>query len=455
MMSRRMIVRCALIVALAMAAEGCGQKNFLPNPFKSKTTKGYQGKGKRIPVLDQSRSLEPSAALKGIDFALPPAQPIAAWPTPAGPGGEVDHVQAADAFEVAWRKKVGAGASRQTHILAPPVIADGLIFTLDGEATVSARSVSSGDEVWKENLRPRNRRDREAYGGGVAYAGGTVYVASGFRFVAALDAKTGKEKWRTQTQSPLHTAPNVADGRVFVTDVEDQLFAFDAATGTVNWNYQALEEPARIRAASSPTVSGEVVVAPFASGEVVAMRTTNGSVLWMDTLSFTNRNNALSEIRDIAGRPVVYRGDVFAGSHSGVFGAITLRDGQRRWDLPITSITTPWAAGDVVYVVDQSGQVLAIARDSGQIYWSVKLNADVQKGKKVKKIKNPPVWSGVILASNRLVLVNSSGLAVTLNPKTGAKLGELKLGGPAYMTPVAAGGRLYVLTDKADLVAIR
>jgi outer membrane protein assembly factor BamB len=241
----------------------------------------------------------------------------------------------------------------------------------------------------------------------------------------------------------------VVDGRVFVVDVEDQLFTLDAATGNQVWNYQALQEPARVISASSPAIDGEVVVAPFASGEVIAFRTVNGNPLWQDTLSFTSRNNALSEIRDIAGRPVIYRGDVFAGSHSGMFGAISLRDGQRRWDLPIATITTPLPAGDVVYVTDQAGQVICIARESGQVFWTVDLNAGAEKR------KDRAVWSGPLLASNRLILVSSRGEAVALNPKNGQRMKTLKLGSPAFLSPIAAGNLVYVLTEDADLVAIR
>ena len=143
------------------------------------------------------------------------------------------------------------------------------------------------------------------------YANGLVYVASGFRFVTALDAATGAVRWRTAMASPVHGAPNVVGGRVFVVNVENELFALDAANGDIVWNYQALEEPARILAASTPAVSGDVVVAPFSSGELVALRVQNGTMLWTDTLAFTNRLNALSEVRDIPGRPVIYRGDVF------------------------------------------------------------------------------------------------------------------------------------------------
>jgi len=62
----------------------------------------------------------------------------------------------------------------------------------------------------------------------------------------------------------------------------------------------------RFRLTSTGRVTG------FASGELVAQRAPNGNDLWTQALSQSNRNNALSEIRDIAGRPVIYRGDVLA-----------------------------------------------------------------------------------------------------------------------------------------------
>ncbi len=60
---------------------------------------------------------------------------------------------------------------------------------------------------------------------------------------------------------------------------------------------------------------------------------------------------ALSELDDIAGRPVVDRGLVFAISHSGVMVAINLNSGDRVWSRDIGGIQTPWVAGDWVYVM--------------------------------------------------------------------------------------------------------
>jgi len=450
MIAPRTFARCAAILLLSTSVTACAGIR-MPSIFGGGGSRTeYQGSGTRIPVLPQSEALEPSAALKGVDFALPQAQSHADWPLPGGNAEQsVDHAAAAANFQVAWRRNVGQGEARGHHVTASPVVADGRIYTMDGEALITASDARTGAEVWRRDLAPRRGRDREAYGGGVAYADGVLYVSSGFRFITALDAATGAVKWRTATPSPIHGAPNVADGRVYAVDVEDELYAFDVTDGSILWNFQALEEPARVIAASSPAISGEVVVAPFASGELTAFRTVNGNPLWSETLTFTNRNNALSEIRDIPGRPVIYRGDVFAGSHSGMFGAVSLRDGQRRWDLPIATIATPLPAGDVVYVMSQAGALYCIARGSGQIYWTVDLNAGIEKR------KDRAVWSGPMLASDRLILVSSEGEAVALNPKTGERMSSLKLGSGASMSPIAAGGTVYVLTDEAELVAIR
>ena len=170
-----------------------------------------------------------------------------------------------------------------------------------------------------------------------------------------LDARTGAIGWRSSVEAPLHSAPTVYGGRVFVSDVNDEMLAFDTTTGVQDWTYQALTEPARILAASSAAVDNETVVASFASGELVALRAANGNELWNASLSKASRTNALSEIRDIAGRPVIYKTDVFAVSHSDVFAAVDLRTGVARWTLPVSATTTPWVSGDVAYVVDQAG----------------------------------------------------------------------------------------------------
>jgi outer membrane protein assembly factor BamB len=154
---------------------------------------------------------------------------------------------------------------------------------------------------------------------------------------------------------------------------------------------------------------------------------------------------------------VIYKGDVFAISHADVMADTDLRTGEPHWTLPLSGITTPWPAGDAVFAIDQTGQVVAASRESGQLYWMTDLNApqpSKKKGGKPSK-RSREVWSSPILANNRLISVSDKGYAVAINAKTGAVEQRLKLGDDTLIGPIAAGGMIYVVSQKAELIALR
>ena len=461
MSSTRRFKLAVVLLAAALATSGCSTVNRF-NPFnRDKGAQEKASEGERISIIAADEQVAPAEGLKGADFFLPAPEALAEWPLPGGtPEQSVAHVEAAPNLSVAWRRGFGEASKRGRNITAPPVMAAGKVFVMDGEATVSAFDAQGGGQAWRVDLRPDNKRDKEAFGGGLAYADGKLYVTSGYRFVARLDAASGRVEWKKTTEQPIHAAPTVAAGRVMAVAVDNTLLTYDAANGEPGWTYQALTEPARILAASSPAVAGDTVVASFGSGELVALRVANGNDLWSETLSRANRSNALSEIRDIPGRPVIYQGDVYAVSHSGVFAATDLRTGAPRWSLPIAGITTPWVSGDVVYVVSRTGQVICVARESGQVYWIKDLNEGQPATKKrffglggTKSVR--PVWSSPLLASNRLIVGSSTGRVVALNAKTGEIEKSLDVGAPVLIGPIAANGTIFIATDKAQLVALR
>lgn len=463
MTSMRRTRLLALFLVASVAVSGCSTVSRF-NPF-NKSDDGPQetaSEGERIAIVAADQTLEVAEALKGADFFLPTPEAVTAWPLPGGtPEQAVGHPEAGGSLSIAWKRGFGEGSGRGAHVTAPPVAAGGKIYVMDGEATVTAFDAQSGSQVWKTDLRPQSKRDKEAFGGGLAVVDGKLYVTSGYRFAAQVNADTGAVIWRTTTEQPIHAAPTVSGGRVFAVSVDNTLVTFDAATGAAGWTYQALSESARILAASSPAVSGDTVVASFGSGELVALRAANGNDLWSEALSRANRNNALSEIRDIPGRPVIYQGDVFAVSHSGVFSATDLRTGQARWSLPVTGITSPWPAGDVVYVVSKSGEVICAARESGQIYWITDLGKGREKqggglwGLGKKHFSTRPIWSSPLLASNRVIVAGSTGELVALNAKTGAVEKTVNLGSSTLIGPIAVNGSVYVATDEAQLIALR
>ena len=250
----------AALLAVSLATAGCIH---VPNPFHrapGAVKHKYTGKGERIPLAAYNETLHAADALKGQDFYLPPPVTMTDWPLPGGtPEQSVPHVDAGHDFAIAWRHSFGRASGRAWHVTAPPIVADGRIYVMDGAADVSAFDAKDGRELWRDDVAAvaKTKRDREGFGGGLAYDQGKVFVTSGYRFVAALDAGTGKVIWRQATDSPVHAAPTVAAGRVLAESTDDNLLTFDETTGMPGWSYQALTEPARILAATSPAVSGD------------------------------------------------------------------------------------------------------------------------------------------------------------------------------------------------------
>jgi outer membrane protein assembly factor BamB len=471
------------VMGLAAALTSCASaRRILPFGLgQDDTPQATASAGERVSILSFEQTLTPSAALSGRDFFVPGPVAITAWPMAGGTAeNSVDHSIAAANFEIAWRRGIGRGSSRTTQVMAPPVAADGRIYVMDGESTVTAVDAGTGEVVWRRNVKPDGREAaggvavfglpvplvgsgggalEGGFGGGLAFSGGRLIVASGYRTVSALNAANGEVVWTQPVDVPIHSAPTVAGGRVLVIDVDNQIIALNAQTGVQSWSYRGIVEPARVMRASSPAISGDTVIAPFSSGEVVALRASNGQPVWNQVLSRTSRTSALSEIRDIAGRPVISRGFVYAVGHSGVMQAMDIRTGQPRWSVPIAGVNAPLPVGDVVYVVSKNGELTVVNRDTGAVYWTRNLNEGRvrQEGGVLgfwdRTVR--PEWSGPILASNRLVLVNSEGEAVAFDPKTGALMATLRLGGAAYLAPIAYNGALYVLTDNGDLVSIR
>lgn len=406
----------------------------------------------RVSILTFEQALTPDPELQARQIVVPAPSPSGDWPQPGGSADNAPiNVQGEASLRVDYRHSVGAGSSRRERLAAPPVVADGRIYVIDADHVVRAFDLERGREVWSRRLRPEDSRDRRALGGGLTFGDGKVFVTAGYGFAVALDAASGQELWRTRANAPFHAAPTFGGGRVYAVTNDSELIAFDAGTGEVQWTHQAIAEPARILAASSPAVSGDTVIAPFASGEVIALLASNGRRLWVDSLSRSGRLTSLSAINDIAGRPVVANGVVYAASHSGILAAIDLRTGQRVWSRPFASTQTPWLAGDVLYAVGSDGELAAFDKETGNVFWVRQLRRFEEEDERKGRIS----WTGPIMVGGRLILASSLGEVIAVAPTNGEVVGEGRVGDPVFIPPIAAQGRIFLVTDDAQLVALR
>jgi outer membrane protein assembly factor BamB len=108
-------------------------------------------------------------------------------------------------------------------------------------------------------------------------------------------------------------------------------------------------------------------------------------------------------------------------------------------------------AGEWVFVVTDEGQLLAVNRATGRIKWKTQLRRYRDQNDK----KGMVSWVGPVLAGGRLVLANSRGELVNVDPLTGAVQSTVETGMPVSLPLAVANNTLYVLHDEGRLTAWR
>ena len=407
--------------------------------------------GERISVLGLDRRLLPDPEAAKVPVTLPRPVVNADWPEPGGyPNHAMYHLSLPAQLGRAWSKSIGDGSERYRRVMSQPVVANHVVYAMDGGTQVSALDAASGSAKWQVDLKPENERGN-GFGGGPCFWGNRLFVATGYGQVVALDPGSGTEIWRKSVGAPVHAPPTASDGRVFAVTVENQLAVLAADDGRQLWTHNGIPEVAGLLGGASPTVEGEIVLAAYNSGELFALRVENGRALWSDSLAATRAVDPVSGLADIRGRPVIDRNRVFAVSHSGRMAAIDLRRGDRVWEQEIASSSGPWVAGDFVYVLANDNELVCLTRDAGKVRWVSQL----LKYENPEKKRDPIRWAGPVLGGDRLIVVSSDGSAVSISPYTGEPLGRQDLPGGGYLGPVIADNTLYLLTDDANLSAYR
>jgi len=422
--------------------------------------------GQRIAVLSSQTSVEVDPALADVPIVLPGPQANVDWAQRGGNAAKsLSHVAIGNSLGRAWIANIGRGSEPRQRLGSGPVVGGGRVYTIDTLAVVRAFDASTGAAVWRKEVG--EAKDRRGgiepffgestgafgllFGGGVSFDEGRVYATSGLGDVEAIDAATGALIWRVRPGGPLRGAPTIANNNVYVISQDNQIFALDPADGKLRWQGGGTFEVSGVFGAASPAAGAGTVVAGFSSGELNAYRYENGRVVWQDALARTSISTAVATISDIDASPVIDNGRVYAVGQGGRMVALELNTGQRVWEINIAGISTPWVAGEWVFVVTDQGQLMAIARATGRVKWMTQLRRYRDEDDK----KGTVTWVGPILAGGRLILANSRGELINVNPLDGTVQSTVETGMRVTLPMAVANNTLYVLHDEGRLTAWR
>jgi outer membrane protein assembly factor BamB len=446
------------VVALSLLG-GCGLINGKGKP-KTPTV------GERISVLTSEASIEVDPALADVAVTLPPPVANTEWVQPGGNASKsMGHVAAGTQLGRAWSVDIGTRSTDRNRLGAAPVVGGGRVYTIDTTGTVRAFNEQSGGRVWSRQVGDAKESRGGLslwtgeftgnygllFGGGVSYSNGRVYATNGMGDVAAMNAETGELIWRVRPGGPLRDAPTIANDNVYVIAQDNQLFALNPENGAIRWQAAGSLELAGVFGVAAPAAAQGTVVAGYSSGELSAYRYENGRGLWQDVLARTSISTVVGTLSDIDADPVIDGGRVYAIGQGGRMVALELNTGQRIWEINAAGISTPWVAGEWIFVVTDQAQLLCIARSSGKVRWMTQL----QRYRDEDDRQGPVQWVGPVLAGGRLILANSLGHLVNVSPTDGAVQSTAKTGNEIRLAPVVANSTLFILSEEGKLSAWR
>ena len=441
---KRTFLTVTLLASVSLALSGCGifRKGAPKTPVV----------GDRVAVLTSELNVQADPALASEVIVLPEAVANTEWAQSGGnPSKSMGHVALGQTLGNAFTVSIGQGSSTTARLASSPVVAGGRVFTIDTNATVRAFDGQTGREVWRTRFGTEKGNDAALYGGGVAFDGGRVYATNGLGYVAALDATNGGVVWQVRPGGPLRGEPTIAGDAVYVMSQDNQIYSLKTADGTTNWSNAAALEIAGVFGTAAPSYASGTVVAGFSSGELNAYRYENGRLVWQDALQRTSITTSVSSISDIDADPVIDRGQVIALGQGGRMVALELNTGQRTWEINVAGISTPWVAGDWVFVVTDQAQLLAVRRTDGKIKWINQL----PQFQKEKSKRGLITYVGPVLAGGRLIVAGSNGVLVNVDPTNGSFQSQTNVNAGISLQPVVANSTLYVLDDDGRLHAFR
>jgi quinohemoprotein ethanol dehydrogenase len=151
-------------------------------------------------------------------------------------------------LKLAWHYDLEPGYTPTT-----PLMAEGKVFITSGHSKIRAFEAASGKLLWEFDGGTRQRATSAlgmSWGNkGIAYSNGHVFLVTTDGYVISLDAKTGKEAWRTYDYpdaAPRNSngPPRVFGGKVIVgfggADISPArgfVSAYDEATGKLAWRF--------------------------------------------------------------------------------------------------------------------------------------------------------------------------------------------------------------------------
>ena len=280
-----------------------------------------------------------------------------------------------------WKIEVGLG-------YATPLVVGNRVYLFSrqgGDEVMSAFDAESGEVLWRTAYpAPFTMHSAAAqHGAGPkstpVFSDGRLFAIGMTGIVTAFDAMSGTQEWQKlgSSEVPLYTthafSPVVEGGTViFHVGGEDQgaLTGYDVGSGDVKWSWDG-DAPGY----GSPivaTLGGVRQLVTITKGKLVGLDVATGQLLWERPFVSSNSTNSIT--------PVLYGQTVIVWGHGGSTTAVSVARQSGEWVAETVwenadingRMSNAVLSGDVMFGLTSrnSGQYFAVEAETGQVLWT-------------------------------------------------------------------------------------
>lgn len=343
-----------------------------------------------------------------------------------------------------WEKSVGDGVGDFYSNLHPAWQGD-TVYAADRYGIVEALDAATGKQKWKVDLSTRtgffSSNIPALLSGGITVEGDMLYIGSEHGKVFALNSKDGSIAWQTQVAGEALSHPVVSDGLVLIHTSNGMFQALDQTTGASKWEVN-LDVPAlSLRGESAPAVAFGGAIVGGDNGTISAVIMNQGQMIWQQRISQPSGATEIDRLSDVDTSPVVVNGVVYALAYNGDLSALDLRSGQIMWKREIGGVKNLIVDNGHIYVVDQNDRVVALNTDGGVELWR-------QSGLLHRNLTSPVLYNGY------LVMGDGEGYLHWINTDDGRFVAQQKVDTSGFQTqPVVAGDKLVIQAKGGEVYA--
>lgn len=271
----------------------------------------------------------------------------------------------------------------------------------------------------------------------VAVYGNLVYAADAEGTVYAVHRDDGREEWRLELDAEIMAQPLATEATLFVVTMRGELIAIHRDSGAVRWRTpgRLVATSFSVKGASDPVAVGELIVVGHADGRVTAYRQSNGDIAWEERVAGRN-----AVLQDVDTKPLVVDGRLYIAAAGRGLMALEPSTGKTLWRSKLGSPNNLLLANNILYVAGQ-GNVYAVDPKTGGRHWESQLPES--------EVAAP------VLVNGKLITISTQDRLYVLDPATGQLLGKRHLGSGTYGDLAVDGNLVYVLTNAANLLALR